>query len=1465
MMFRLLISLILLTFLGACQVEENVSSAKQLSNTSSMVPNYVVTLPTNGWKKFNDMISVAVMMPFEMTVTGTPYIDVLIGGTSKKLYYQSGSGSNVISFSYTVGSYDVDTDGVTFSNTINLNGGSLKYLAAGSIQDAPLTFQVPANSIKVDGIVPTVVSFTPPNAGNYITGNPLNYYLTFSEDVYVTGTPSFTLNMNSGAAAVDYRSGSGTKTLQFQRLVAVSDSDTTGFTSSTMLNLNSPTITIKDKAGNVFNSSIPRTITVPNTSANNIFTGTTVPAAGLGSNGDGYFNVLTGITYLKSGGVWTATTNTLINVTVPSITSVTAPAGGTYVAGNTIDFTVNWSQAVNVTGTPGILVSLTTGSVYADYVSGSGTATHTYRYTVAPGHVDFNGIVLANLIDLRGGSIKNTLGTQNAALLFTAPSTSTILVDAGLGPAVISVTTPGNGYYLNSQQIDFTVTFNQSVTVTGAPRIPMVVGSTTAYADYISGSGTNILIFRYTVATPQSDDDGISLLSPIDLNGGEIKDAAAKDSILVFSPPATPGIKVDALAPSIVSVEPQNAGNFRPGDHINFQVQFTEKVNITGTPRIPITTGATTVYANYLSGSGGSLMTFRYTVQAGELDTDGISLPSPIDLNLGTILDARSNAAVLTFPAFTSLINVDGVSSTITSVIPPANAIYGIGSNVDFIVNWNEPVQIIGNPRLQLTVGAVTVYATYHSGGSTASTSRFRYIVQENDLDVDGITLAGSVQLNGGQIKDYAGNIATLTFSALTLTNVLVDGIRPMPTLSAATPVASWYINGNTLTFNVTWPENVTIVGVPQLNLQIGAASAVASYVAGPSTPTLSVFTYTVVPGNQDLDGITVTPTLFLATGVTIKDGAGNPAKIVFSVPSFSGVKVDALDPSVANIQIPIGGVYKLYDVMDFTVTFTENVTITGSPRMLFRTNESGLDKYATYFSGSGTNVIKFRYTVAASHFDPDGITLTNPYVIDLNGGSIADAVLNLADTSSELLFVPASTSTILVDGIRPIVMNITPPASTTYLEGENLDFVFTFSDTMTVTGTPRIKLNVNGNYVWANYHSGNSSTNITFRYTVVAGNEDLDGVTLVAPIDFNGGDLQDPSTNSANPDFTGPTYSGVKVDAKAPTFISGTTDHHSYSTTRSNIDFKLTFSEPITVNVGGGTPRFPINVAGANQYATYFSGSGNSTLVFRYTLPTTETLDLDGIAVTPTIDLNGGTMSDGVGFVAPTAFTWTKKVYVYYKNILARYNFDTGNYTATTCGDKQCISSVNNIGDLTSYGSLTPPNSQNGPVLSSNFSTTAKNFAQYNDSNFLRLPSANLNNVKHVTIVMKHDADFANSNILPNLWFAYSSNYRQIRSSVPWTGRYNTTTTTGTYTYGNYYYGFYSGYHENDKFVVGGHAFYHISFNTLQTLSGSSAIGSSNFDGQLAEIIFWNQDVNLTSQQIDDIRNQLDAMYNPY
>uniref|UniRef100_UPI004048057F hypothetical protein n=1 Tax=Roseivirga sp. TaxID=1964215 RepID=UPI004048057F len=149
-----------------------------------------------------------------------------------------------------------------------------------------------------------------------------------------------------------------------------------------------------------------------------------------------------------------------------------------------------------------------------------------------------------------------------------------------------------------------------------------------------------------------------------------------------------------AVAPTVTSVTVPSNATYIAGGNLDFTVNFSENVTVNtggGTPQMSITIGATTRQAVYQSGSGSGALLFRYIIQAGELDTDGIAVGT-LSANGGTLRDAGAKDATLTLNSVgvTTAVLVDAVAPTVTSVTVPSNATYLAGGNLDFTVNFSE-------------------------------------------------------------------------------------------------------------------------------------------------------------------------------------------------------------------------------------------------------------------------------------------------------------------------------------------------------------------------------------------------------------------------------------------------------------------------------------------------------------------------------------------------------------------------------------------------------------------------------------------------------------------------------------------------------------------------------------------------------------------------------------------------------
>ncbi|KPF85195.1 hypothetical protein IP70_13520, partial [alpha proteobacterium AAP38] len=102
----------------------------------------------------------------------------------------------------------------------------------------------------------------------------------------------------------------------------------------------------------------------------------------------------------------------------------------------------------------------------------------------------------------------------------------------------------------------------------------------------------------------------------------------------------------DRTPPRVTAVTPPDAGSYFPGDTLSVTLTFSENVNATNGATVPLLIGSNVRLATYVSGSGGNNLTFSYTVQASDVDRDGITIGTQLG---GTVKDAAGNNAVSGF------------------------------------------------------------------------------------------------------------------------------------------------------------------------------------------------------------------------------------------------------------------------------------------------------------------------------------------------------------------------------------------------------------------------------------------------------------------------------------------------------------------------------------------------------------------------------------------------------------------------------------------------------------------------------------------------------------------------------------------------------------------------------------------------------------------------------------------------
>jgi hypothetical protein len=197
----------------------------------------------------------------------------------------------------------------------------------------------------------------------------------------------------------------------------------------------------------------------------------------------------------------------LPDTTPPEARSVSLPAAGTYGTGSNLTFKVKFNEPVKVVGNQSdVFLPIEVGYAMrsAQYVSGSGTRSLTFRMNVKANDVDTDGISLGRVnsaavrdFDFAANQIQDRAGNP-ASDVIPAVNTRRIRVDA-TGPVVAA----SSGLVVQNGRVSLQVTFDSPVFVTGRPTVPVSIGTLETELRYVGGSGTSKL--RFTVPMRQSD------------------------------------------------------------------------------------------------------------------------------------------------------------------------------------------------------------------------------------------------------------------------------------------------------------------------------------------------------------------------------------------------------------------------------------------------------------------------------------------------------------------------------------------------------------------------------------------------------------------------------------------------------------------------------------------------------------------------------------------------------------------------------------------------------------------------------------------------------------------------------------------------------------------------------------------------------------------------------------------------
>jgi hypothetical protein len=240
-------------------------------------------------------------------------------------------------------------------------------------------------------------------------------------------------------------------------------------------------------------------------------------------------------------------------------------------------------------------------------------------------------------------------------------------------------------------------------------------------------------------------------------------------------------VTITSLGPSIVTFAPQST--ITNSTSMNYDLVFSEAVTGLATSDFGIggTGGSTCGIA--ISGSGSIYVVSLTSCSVGTV-------------TLYIVTNAVQNAVPQYAPSadtYAPSLVIDQTAPTISTVSAPANGTYKPSDTPTFTIAFSESVTITGTPRLTLDVGGLTKYANYVSM-TDSKTALFRYTVSSSvgEFDTNGIGVNAFLDINSGTIRDLATNdLAIYTFTAPTLTSVLVAQKASAPTITSITPGSS--------------------------------------------------------------------------------------------------------------------------------------------------------------------------------------------------------------------------------------------------------------------------------------------------------------------------------------------------------------------------------------------------------------------------------------------------------------------------------------------------------------------------------------------------------------------------------------------------------------------------------------------------------------------------------------------------
>lgn len=451
-----------------------------------------------------------------------------------------------------------------------------------------------------------------------------------------------------------------------------------------------------------------------------------------------------------------------------------------------------------------------------------------------------------------------------------------------------------NGTYKAGDSIILTAKFSKAVKVTEMPRLrirylkddePDIEDK---YATYTSGSGTDTLLFTWTVPSGAVSSVLRSHSIPIDLNGGSIDTTegsggpafiAGLDGQSEFtdtdSLQGRKNLVIDGVSPTFESLTfPGAKSAYKAGESFTATLELSERVLVSGSPALQFIGDSGSDFTASFQKVSGSDIYFTFTVKedqnATNLSYNRSSFISVDDLK--RITDLAGNPLTLSGDSTNT-----GTGIIIDTSAPVAPTVKEIVNDKEIEIKEGETY----NRELNITLGSL-------EPGATVQYSLNGGLSWDDYTDAVTVSADGNYTFIAYQM-DAAGNSSPKTYPI----SFEVDCASPILTaVSCDTPDGSYGI-GETLRFKLFFSEKVRTNGAGA-TITLNDTETVEVNTTGAAS---LVFEYTIQNGDN------FKPVEITSVNLTnITDLNGNAATNPTTVPSFNrpNLHADAVKPTVS-------------------------------------------------------------------------------------------------------------------------------------------------------------------------------------------------------------------------------------------------------------------------------------------------------------------------------------------------------------------------------------------------------------------------------------------------------------------------------------------------------------------------------------------------------------------------------------